>query len=93
MGFLFKGCARAIVVSLCILGCASAPALAKHPHRQRAALSRPMTALDIYSRRALRRARTILQLKLFELREERLDRVRRIIEKRLPLNSLFLRDR
>ena len=35
----------------------------------------------------------ILQLKLFELREERLDRVRRIIEKRLPLNSLFLHDR
>jgi len=93
MGFLFKRCARAIVVGLCILGCASAPALAKHPHRHRAALLRPMTALDIYSRRALRRARTILQLKLFELREERLDRVRRIIEKRLPLNSLFLRDR
>ncbi len=38
-------------------------------------------SLELYSRRALRRARTILQLKLLELKLERLERVRRAIER------------
>ena len=79
----------AIILSMLILGCASAPALAKHSHHRASATSQPPQSLDMYSRRALRRARTILQLKLLELREERLDRARRVIEKRLPLSTLF----
>jgi len=84
--------APAIILSMLILGCASAPALAKHSHHRASASSRPLPSLDLYSRRALRRARTILQLKLLELREEHLDRVRRVIEKRLPLSTLFSHD-
>ncbi len=70
---------------------ASAPADAKHSRTRARAHSTPAPSLDMYSRRALRRARTILQLKLLELREERLDRARRVIEKNLPPNALFSR--
>ena len=46
----------------------------------------PAPSLDLYSQRALRRARTILQLKLLELRKARLERVRHAIERGLPLD-------
>ena len=45
--------------------------------------------VEVYSRRALRRARTILLLKLFELREARLERVRKAIERRLPIEQIL----
>jgi len=38
---------------------------------------------DIYSSRALRRARIILQLKLLELRGERLEYIRKVIERNI----------
>ncbi len=44
---------------------------------------------DIYSRRALRRARTILMLKLLDLREAHLERVRKAIERRLPIEQIL----
>jgi hypothetical protein len=44
---------------------------------------------DLYSQRALRRAKTILQLKLLELRQERLERLRKAIERRIPLDELL----
>jgi hypothetical protein len=44
---------------------------------------------DLYSQRALRRAKTILQLKLLELRQERLERLRKAIERRIPVNELL----
>ncbi len=51
---------------------------------------RPASHADqLYSSRALRRARTILQLRLLELRKQHLDRVRQIIERRLPVDTLF----
>lgn len=91
MRFLFT-IPPAMALGILIFGCASAPALAKHS-RHHARASRTATpSIDMYSRRALRRARTILQLKLFELREERLDRVRRVIEKRLPISTLLSHD-
>lgn len=43
----------------------------------------------LYSRRALRRARIILQLKLLELRSERLERVRKAVERRIPIDELL----
>ena len=49
----------------------------------------PYAAADLYSRRALRRARTILLLKLLDLREARLDRVRKAIERRLPIEQIL----
>ena len=70
------------------------PAIAKdkHPghlrHRPHASLRRQVPAAGsveaLYSRRALRRARTILQLRLLELRQARLDCIRAAIQRRLP---------
>jgi hypothetical protein len=40
--------------------------------------------MELYSRRALRRARTILQMKLLELREEHLACVKAVLEEHLP---------
>lgn len=50
----------------------------------------PPAALDsIYSLRARRRAQAVLRLRLLELREAGLERVREVIERRLPVDSLF----
>jgi len=49
----------------------------------------PDQALDLYSKRALRRARTILQLKLLELREERLACAHEVLERHLPPDLLW----
>lgn len=48
-----------------------------------------MPAEDLYSRRALKRARTILELKLMELRAEHLERLRKALEKHLPIDQLL----
>ncbi|HEY8298608.1 MAG TPA: hypothetical protein VIG32_11375 [Candidatus Baltobacteraceae bacterium] len=57
--------------------------------RQARARPAPVWGEDLYSRRALRRARTILELKLLELRKERLDRVRQAIEHHIPIDQLL----
>ncbi len=44
---------------------------------------------SLYSARAIRRARTLLQLRMLELREARLERVRAVIERRLPVDALL----
>ena len=49
----------------------------------------PPPAAGLYSTRALRRAKIILQLKLLELRSEHLERVRRAIERRLPVDEIL----
>jgi hypothetical protein len=87
----------AALTSLLLLLAAGSPANAKpvhHKHRQRHRLAEspivaPLPPGDLYSRRALRRARIILQLKLLELRAERLDRVRKAIEHRVPVDRLL----
>ncbi len=43
----------------------------------------------LYSRRALRRVRLILQLRLLELRKARLERVRQAIERHLSVDRLL----
>lgn len=72
---------------------ASLPAAAKGPgHRsahRRSAPSATVLVEDLYSRRALRRARIIVELKLMELREERLERVRQAIERHVPIDELL----
>jgi len=78
----------ALTLGMLIATGAFAPARTKHSHRRESA-ARSTPSLEMYSRRALRRARTILQLKLLELREERLDRARRVIEQQLPPEFLF----
>jgi hypothetical protein len=71
---------------------ASLPAAARvprHGRTHRTAAGHGISPASLYSSRALRRARTILQLKLLELREERLERVRKAIEKRVPIDQLL----
>jgi hypothetical protein len=52
-----------------------------------AAVAAPRPALspgEIYSRRALRRARLLIQMQMLELREQRLECVERAIRRNLP---------
>ena len=78
----------AIALTLALIFCTGGAA-AKRPAPHRAAATAPAVKLDLYSRRALRRARTILQLKLLELREERLERARKAVLRRIPIDELL----
>ena len=75
------------------------PAFARQPHRHPRAnfhhvsAAQGLTARDLYSRRALRRARTILEFKLLELRSERLERIRKAIETHVPIDDLLRSER
>jgi hypothetical protein len=64
-----------------------AAAPASQPPRSRPAAS-PVPATfspdEIFSRRALRRARLIIQMRMFQLRDERLECVRQALLRRLP---------
>jgi hypothetical protein len=79
---------RAIIVLTLALFLPGVPAAAKRTHAQRTTI-RPTPVENIYSQRALRRARIILQLKLLELESERLERVREAILRHLPVDQLL----
>ena len=83
--FSRAGTALVLAILLAAPASASTKAGARQPPAQRT--SAP--TLDMYSLRARRRAAMILQLKLLELRKAHLDRVRKVIEKKLPLDCLF----
>ena len=83
----FMRAAPALFLAILLMGPASASTKAGRPHRTVGRLAAPF--LDMYSRRARRRAATILQLELLEMRKAHLDRVRKVIEKRLPIDALF----
>ena len=70
------------LTSLCLLA-ASAGHHRHSRHSRYPNLTPPAAGINIYSRRALRRARIILQLKLLELHELQLDRVRRAVERQI----------
>lgn len=71
---------RAALALTSLLLLAATPGHHRHTraHHTGAAQSQ---GVEIYSRRALRRARTILQLKLMELHAMQLERVRRTVER------------
>ncbi len=72
-----------LLAALIVAGPASAePVATAHPspHPPPAALEPD----ELFSRRALRRARLLIQMRLFELREERLECVREALRRRLP---------
>ncbi len=74
------------LTSLCLL--AASPNHHRHArHARPAAAARASVGVEIYSRRALRRARTILQLKLMELRALQLERIRKAIERVLEADQ------
>jgi hypothetical protein len=86
---------RALAAAVCLAIVLAAPVIAKDKHPLRHPGHRPHASLryqvpaaipveGLYSRRALRRARTILQLRMLELREARLDCLRAAIARRLP---------
>jgi hypothetical protein len=75
-----------------LMGASASPAQTTRLHHHRVPQVRtlpPMPADVLYSRRALRRARIILQLKLLELRSERLERVRKALERNMPVDQLL----
>ncbi len=49
----------------------------------------PCPSGALYSPRAIRAMRTLLQLRLLELRKERLDRVADVVERRLSIDELL----
>ncbi|HLY01719.1 MAG TPA: hypothetical protein VKR56_04395 [Candidatus Cybelea sp.] len=44
----------------------------------------PLTPEELFSRRALRRARLLIQMRVLQFREERLDCIRAALRRRLP---------
>jgi hypothetical protein len=84
---------RALVaLTLAVAACIPADArLPRHGHSRlrTAARATPIAADDLYSRRALRRTRTILELKLLELKAEHLERVRKALERHIPIDQLL----
>jgi hypothetical protein len=71
---------------------ASLPGSAKRVHHRRHKAHPsppPMAADQIYSKQALRRAKMILELKLLELRRERLERVRKAILDHVPIEQIL----
>ena len=70
------------LTSLCLL--AASPGHHRHArHAHRPVLAQPPAGIELYSRRALRRARIILQLKLLELHAMQLERIRKAVERAL----------
>ena len=68
---------------------AAVPAQAKHGPKPRSTPPPAVRAGELYSAKALRQARIILQLKLLELRSEHLERVRRAVERKIPIDELL----
>jgi hypothetical protein len=80
------------LVALTLITLAYAPGWAAKPGRHRTAAGptpEPVLAERLYSRRALRRAKTIVELKLLELRLERLERLRKAIERGIPIEQIL----
>jgi len=75
---------------LCAILLASPASASQKRHQQgNHAVARPAPSLEMFSRRARRRAATILQLQLLEMRKAHLERVRKVIERRLGPGALF----
>jgi hypothetical protein len=72
---------RAALALTSLLLLAAAPP-GHHRHRHTV----PTAGIELYSQRALRRARIILELKLLELRAEKLEAVRRAVLRHVPVD-------
>jgi hypothetical protein len=81
MNWIFPWLATATALTLA----ATQPAPQEHPApKPSTAAVEPAGPGDLFSKRALRRAQLIIQMRMLELREERLECVRRAILRRLP---------
>lgn len=75
-----------LCVLLAILLSAMAPAPSQpspHPSGHPSPAAMPLTPEQLFSRRALRRARLLIQMRMLQLRDERLECVREAILRRL----------
>ena len=88
MLFRYRAALALTLAAVCALPAAGMQAARRHHHSGAAAARRPASSA-LYSARALRRARIILQLKMLELRAERLERVRKALERNLPVDLLI----
>ena len=79
-----------VVLALGLWG--AAPRAHETPHAGPAAKQSVTDPDALYSARALRRARLIVQLQLLELRKAHLERVRRAIEAHLPVDRIIEQD-
>lgn len=61
----------------------------KHPAQHTQTHTPALEVRSLYSARALRHARIILQLEMLELRAERLERVRKALEHQLPVERML----
>lgn len=89
MLFRYRAALALTLAAVCALPASGMQAARRHPHHSAAAGDRRPAASALYSARALRRARIILQLKMLELRAERLERVRKALERNLPVDLLI----
>lgn len=80
--------ASALTLAAALLLTAGSAAHARHP-RESVPPPAPSAALRLYSSHALRQARIILQLKLLELREERLERVRKALQRHANVDEIL----
>jgi hypothetical protein len=55
-----------------------------HPSARPSPAVTPLAPEELYSRRALRRARLLIQMRMLQLRDERLECIREAILRRLP---------
>jgi hypothetical protein len=60
------------------------PRPSAYPSARPSPAATPLAPEDLFSRRALRRARLLIQLRMLQLRDERLECVRDAILRRLP---------
>lgn len=90
MLFRYRAVLALTLAAACTLPASAQGAAGRRHHRHtRTHAAGSPEASAIYSARALRRARIILQLKLLELRAERLERVRKALERNLPVDQLI----
>lgn len=80
--------ASALTLAAALLLTAGSAAHGRHRPKPSATLP-PSAALRLYSTHALRQARIILQLKLLELREERLERVRKALQRHANIDEIL----
>ncbi|HEX4012412.1 MAG TPA: hypothetical protein VHX17_00840 [Candidatus Cybelea sp.] len=75
-----------LVALLSLVATLASPApAAPHPPRPAQASPAPLSPDALYSRRALRRARLLIQMRVMQLRDERLECIRAALERRLPM--------
>lgn len=73
-----------LLLLLWLLGLAPGSPPPAAAHATPSATASPVTPEAFFSRRALRRARLLIQMRMLQLRDDRLECVREIILRRLP---------